>query len=214
MNLIGWPHGVLSAAAVTSQPRWSLKGSAMGLHHCLDTHAHASMHMQVHLHANAHARHQKREQWWRHVPVHWVRAVRACSQTSFFTATSNGPHRRARSQHVTCLVHSAGVFDNALKDGVRNLNFGGLSTQLGTTMYQYKFRIPSYFTLLVRRHALPLSGLMHARPSLAARRPQHLFSCFVTACELLLQAVISVASQPVHCRGAMRSRYGCSRSLY
>eukprot|EP00892_Ulva_mutabilis_P005960 jgi/Ulvmu1/3736/UM173_0009.1 len=43
-----------------------------------------------------------------------------------------------------------GIFDEALKDGVRNLNFGGLSTKLGTTMYKYKFRIPPYYTLLVR----------------------------------------------------------------
>lgn len=33
---------------------------------------------------------------------------------------------------------------------MRNLNFGGLSTKLGTTMYKYKFRIPPYYTLLVR----------------------------------------------------------------
>jgi hypothetical protein len=44
----------------------------------------------------------------------------------------------------------AGVFNEALKDGVSNLNFGGLSTRLGTTMYEFKFRIPPYYTLLVR----------------------------------------------------------------
>jgi predicted unusual protein kinase regulating ubiquinone biosynthesis (AarF/ABC1/UbiB family) len=45
---------------------------------------------------------------------------------------------------------NAEIFNAALADGVRNLNFGGLSTKLGTTMYEYKFRIPPYYTLLVR----------------------------------------------------------------
>lgn len=50
-----------------------------------------------------------------------------------------------------CISHFlAAIFNEALKDGVSNLNFGGLSTRLGTTMYQYKFRIPPYYTLLVR----------------------------------------------------------------
>jgi aarF domain-containing kinase len=42
------------------------------------------------------------------------------------------------------------VFNDALAGGVRNLNFGGLSTKLGTTMYEYKFQIPPYYTLFVR----------------------------------------------------------------
>lgn len=43
-----------------------------------------------------------------------------------------------------------GVFQKALEDGVSNLNFGDLSGNLGQTMYQYNFRIPPYYTLLVR----------------------------------------------------------------
>ncbi|KAL4420222.1 hypothetical protein ABPG77_011046 [Micractinium sp. CCAP 211/92] len=43
-----------------------------------------------------------------------------------------------------------GVFAEALKGGVSNLSFGDLSGQLGRTMYQFKFQIPSYYTLLVR----------------------------------------------------------------
>ena len=31
-----------------------------------------------------------------------------------------------------------------------NLSFGDLSLNLGKTMYEFKFRIPSYYTLLVR----------------------------------------------------------------
>lgn len=42
------------------------------------------------------------------------------------------------------------VFAEALKGGVNNLSFGQLSTNLGQTMYQFKFRIPSYYSLLVR----------------------------------------------------------------
>lgn len=43
-----------------------------------------------------------------------------------------------------------GVFQKALENGVNNLNFGELSGNLGQTMYQYNFRIPPYYTLLVR----------------------------------------------------------------
>lgn len=43
-----------------------------------------------------------------------------------------------------------GVFAEALKGGVNNLSFGDLSAKLGQTMYQFQFRIPSYYTLLVR----------------------------------------------------------------
>ena len=43
-----------------------------------------------------------------------------------------------------------GVFQDALANGVNNLNFGDLSGNLGQTMYQYNFQIPPYYTLLVR----------------------------------------------------------------
>ncbi|GIL84429.1 hypothetical protein Vretimale_15898 [Volvox reticuliferus] len=43
-----------------------------------------------------------------------------------------------------------GVFTEALKGGVSNLSFGQLSGNLGMTMYKYSFRIPPYYTLLVR----------------------------------------------------------------
>ncbi|GAX74122.1 hypothetical protein CEUSTIGMA_g1571.t1 [Chlamydomonas eustigma] len=42
------------------------------------------------------------------------------------------------------------VFQEALKGGVSNLSFGDLSADLGKTMYQFKFRVPPYYTLLVR----------------------------------------------------------------
>ncbi|KAK9810297.1 hypothetical protein WJX72_008275 [[Myrmecia] bisecta] len=42
------------------------------------------------------------------------------------------------------------VFEKALGKGVSNLSFGELSGDLGQTMYQYSFRIPPYYTLLVR----------------------------------------------------------------
>lgn len=43
-----------------------------------------------------------------------------------------------------------GVFAQALAGGVNNLSFGDLSANLGRTMFQFKFQIPSYYTLLVR----------------------------------------------------------------
>jgi len=42
------------------------------------------------------------------------------------------------------------VFAKALSGGVSNLSFGDLSANLGRTMYEFKFQIPSYYTLLVR----------------------------------------------------------------
>ncbi|KAL2634519.1 hypothetical protein R1flu_005998 [Riccia fluitans] len=43
-----------------------------------------------------------------------------------------------------------GVFQNAVSKGVRNLSFGDLSGNLGVTMYRYKFRLPAFFSLVVR----------------------------------------------------------------
>ncbi|GLI66135.1 hypothetical protein VaNZ11_009866 [Volvox africanus] len=50
----------------------------------------------------------------------------------------------------TVLPALTGVFTEALKGGVSNLSFGQLSGNLGVTMYKYSFRIPPYYTLLVR----------------------------------------------------------------
>ena len=60
------------------------------------------------------------------------------------------PQQLSALQYAIISSFAAGIFNEALKDGVSNLNFGGLSTGLGTTMYKYKFRIPPYYTLLVR----------------------------------------------------------------
>ena len=38
----------------------------------------------------------------------------------------------------------------AMAAGVSNISFGELSGNLGAAMYQYSFRIPAYYTLLVR----------------------------------------------------------------
>lgn len=43
-----------------------------------------------------------------------------------------------------------GVFQEAVSKGVRNISFGDLSGKLGVTMYKFKFRIPSYFSLVIR----------------------------------------------------------------
>ncbi|KAF6253698.1 ABC1 family-domain-containing protein [Scenedesmus sp. NREL 46B-D3] len=43
-----------------------------------------------------------------------------------------------------------GVFQSALAGGVSNISFSSLSAELGRTMYRYSFRIPPYYTLLVR----------------------------------------------------------------
>jgi hypothetical protein len=42
------------------------------------------------------------------------------------------------------------VFQTALAGGVSNISFSSLSADLGRTMYRYSFRIPPYYTLLVR----------------------------------------------------------------
>ncbi len=44
----------------------------------------------------------------------------------------------------------AAVFSAALAGGVSNVSFSELSSNLGRTMYEFKFRIPAYYTLLVR----------------------------------------------------------------
>ncbi|XP_022773460.1 uncharacterized aarF domain-containing protein kinase At1g71810, chloroplastic isoform X2 [Durio zibethinus] len=51
-----------------------------------------------------------------------------------------------------------GVFQNAVAKGVRNISFGDLLGNLGTTMYKFKFRIPSYFSLVIRSLAV-LEGI-------------------------------------------------------
>lgn len=47
-----------------------------------------------------------------------------------------------------------GVFQSAIAGGVRNISFGDLSGDLGRTMYNFKFRIPAYFSLVIRRWVL------------------------------------------------------------
>ncbi|CAI7766143.1 unnamed protein product [Closterium sp. NIES-53] len=42
------------------------------------------------------------------------------------------------------------IFKDAVSSGVRNISFGSLATQLGQTMYNFKFRLPAYFSLVVR----------------------------------------------------------------
>ena len=56
------------------------------------------------------------------------------------------------------------VFSNALAGGVSNVSFSDLSADLGRTMYEFKFRIPPYYTLLVRT----LSVLEVGSPQYAA----------------------------------------------
>ncbi|XP_051126452.1 uncharacterized aarF domain-containing protein kinase At1g71810, chloroplastic isoform X2 [Andrographis paniculata] len=51
-----------------------------------------------------------------------------------------------------------GVFQDAVAKGVRNISFGDLLGNLGTTMYKFKFRIPPYFSLVIRSLAV-LEGI-------------------------------------------------------
>lgn len=51
-----------------------------------------------------------------------------------------------------------GVFRDAVAKGIRNISFGDLLGNLGTTMYKFKFRIPSYFSLVIRSLAV-LEGI-------------------------------------------------------
>ncbi|XP_010261107.1 PREDICTED: uncharacterized aarF domain-containing protein kinase At1g71810, chloroplastic isoform X2 [Nelumbo nucifera] len=50
------------------------------------------------------------------------------------------------------------VFQSAVAKGVRNISFGDLLGNLGSTMYKFKFRIPSYFSLVIRSLAV-LEGI-------------------------------------------------------
>ncbi|XP_023536281.1 uncharacterized aarF domain-containing protein kinase At1g71810, chloroplastic [Cucurbita pepo subsp. pepo] len=60
--------------------------------------------------------------------------------------------RQAVTQALTA------VFQNAVSKGVRSISFGDLLGNLGTTMYKFKFRIPSYFSLVIRSLAV-LEGI-------------------------------------------------------
>uniref|UniRef100_A0A6N2L2K4 Protein kinase domain-containing protein n=1 Tax=Salix viminalis TaxID=40686 RepID=A0A6N2L2K4_SALVM len=51
-----------------------------------------------------------------------------------------------------------GVLQNAVAKGVSNISFGDLLGNLGTTMYKFKFQIPSYFSLVIRSLAV-LEGI-------------------------------------------------------
>ncbi|KAK0576299.1 hypothetical protein LWI29_015089 [Acer saccharum] len=51
-----------------------------------------------------------------------------------------------------------GVLQNAVSKGVQNISFGDLIGNLGTTMYKFKFQIPSYFSLVIRSLAV-LEGI-------------------------------------------------------
>uniref|UniRef100_A0A1J3H1J1 Putative aarF domain-containing protein kinase, chloroplastic n=1 Tax=Noccaea caerulescens TaxID=107243 RepID=A0A1J3H1J1_NOCCA len=50
------------------------------------------------------------------------------------------------------------VFQGAISRGVRNISFGDLLGDLGITMYKFKFRIPPYFSLVIRSLAV-LEGI-------------------------------------------------------
>ncbi|XP_010428019.1 PREDICTED: uncharacterized aarF domain-containing protein kinase At1g71810, chloroplastic isoform X2 [Camelina sativa] len=50
------------------------------------------------------------------------------------------------------------VFQGAISRGVRNISFGDLLGDLGKTMYRFKFRIPPYFSLVIRSLAV-LEGI-------------------------------------------------------
>ena len=54
------------------------------------------------------------------------------------------------------------VFSEAIAGGVSNISFGQLSGNLGRTMYQYSFRIPAYYTLLVRSLTVLEAGAQSA----------------------------------------------------
>ena len=53
-----------------------------------------------------------------------------------------------------------GVFSKALAAGVSNVSFSDLSADLGRTMYEFKFRIPPYYTLLVRTLSVLEVGML------------------------------------------------------
>ena len=65
------------------------------------------------------------------------------------------PMQLAASPSAACCRYEVvpaltGVFSKALAGGVSNVSFSDLSADLGRTMYEFKFRIPPYYTLLVR----------------------------------------------------------------
>jgi len=64
-----------------------------------------------------------------------------------FVALGLLPAGSAKSDIAPALTE---VFSGALSRGVSQVSFSNLSADLGQTMYQYQFRIPPYYTLLVR----------------------------------------------------------------
>lgn len=66
-----------------------------------------------------------------------------------------GSDRDAVSEALT------GLFTNAIAKGVDNVSFGDLFANLGKTMYKFKFRIPSYFSLVIRSLAV-LEGIAYS----------------------------------------------------
>ena len=89
--------------------------------------------------------------------------------------------------HAEC-VHKkerprgAGVFSAALAGGVSNVSFSQLSANLGQTMYQFKFRIPAYYTLLVRSlSVLEARPLPAAAPFAASALRGHTRTCLVAS---------------------------------
>ena len=73
------------------------------------------------------------------------------------------------------------VFSNALAGGVSNVSFSDLSADLGRTMYEFKFRIPPYYTLLVRTLSVLEVGF-----------PNH-------AAETVLTSLLGSLVIPAHC---------------
>ncbi|CAH9128781.1 unnamed protein product [Cuscuta epithymum] len=51
-----------------------------------------------------------------------------------------------------------GVFQDVVAKGVQNISFGDFLADLGINMYKFKFRIPSYFSLVIRSLAV-LEGI-------------------------------------------------------
>ena len=71
------------------------------------------------------------------------------------------------------------MFSAALAGGVSNVSFSELSGNLGRTMYEFKFRIPAYYTLLVR--SLSVLEVRRAPPR-APASPQPLRQSSEVAC--------------------------------
>lgn len=72
------------------------------------------------------------------------------------------PSESTRSEIVPALT---GVFESVMSTGMGNLSFNDFSEELAKTMYQFKYRLPPYYTLLIRSMSVLEGVALSSDPS-------------------------------------------------